>query len=507
MSGDRIVHVNGVRLCVETFGEPRDPAVLLIGGAGSSMDWWEDGFSSRLAVGLRFVIRFNSRDTGRSTSYPPGTPPYTVADLAADAVGLLDRLAVDRAHIVGISMGGAIGQRLAIEHADRVASLTLISTSPAGPGGPANPDLPPMSGELQAFFTQDRPAPDWTDRASVIDYIVQGQRPFTGPHGLDEMHLRELVGRIVDRTTDIQASMTNHWLLDGGTPVRSRLGEITTSTLVIHGTEDPLFPYGHAEALAREIPAARLLPLEGVGHQMPPPGAWDVVIPAILQHTSGGWDEQGDRFAARSLAAGDPTGWFDRLYSAGAAGEVPMPWNRAEPHPLLTQWAQARQLTGTGKRAVIVGCGLGADAEYIAQRGYDTVAFDIADTAIGLVRQRFPDSPVHYLTADLLDPPAQWRRAFDLVVEVITVQALPDPPRHQAIVNVGRLVAPGGTLLVVAAAHDDQGQPIQTPPWPLRRAEVEAFATDGLTPLRIEQVTDPRSPTDRRWRAEFHRPR
>jgi len=130
MSGDRIVHVNGVRLCVETFGEPRDPAALLIGGAGSSMDWWEDGFCSRLAVGLRLVIRFDSRDTGRSTSYPPGTPPYTVADLAADAVGLLDRLAVDRAHIVGISMGGAIGQRLAIEHADRVASLTLISTSP-----------------------------------------------------------------------------------------------------------------------------------------------------------------------------------------------------------------------------------------------------------------------------------------------------------------------------------------------------------------------------------------
>jgi pimeloyl-ACP methyl ester carboxylesterase len=301
MSGDRMVDVNGVRLCLETLGEPRDPAVLLIGGAGSSMDWWEDGFCARLAAGLRLVIRYDSRDTGRSTSYPPGAPPYAVADLAADAVGLLDQLDVARAHLVGISMGGAIGQRLAIEHADRVASLTLIATSPAGPGGPANPDLPPMSDQLRAFLAQDRPAPDWTDRAAVIDHIVQGQRPFAGPHGFDEAHLRDLVGRIVDRTTDIQASLTNHWLVDSGEPVRPRLGEITAPTLVIHGTEDPLFPYGHAEALAREIPAARLLRLQGVGHQMPPPAAWDVVVPAILEHTSAGWDAQ--RRSARGQVA------------------------------------------------------------------------------------------------------------------------------------------------------------------------------------------------------------
>jgi pimeloyl-ACP methyl ester carboxylesterase/SAM-dependent methyltransferase len=509
MGEQRLVQVNGVRLCVETFGAPGDPAILLIGGAGSSMDWWEDQFCSRLAAGLRLVIRYDSRDTGRSTSYPPGAPPYTAEDLAADAVGLLDRLAVDRAHLVGVSMGGAIAQRVAVEHADRVASLTLIATSPAGPGGPANPDLPPMSQALRAWFDQGRPTPDWTDRAQVIDYLVEGQRPFAGPHGLDEAHLRELAARIVDRTTDIQASLRNHWLVDGGSPVRPRLGEITAPALVIHGTADPLFPSGHAEALARELPAAGLLPLEGVGHQLPPPATWEVVIPAILAHTAGGWDAQGDRLAARSLAAGDPTGWFDRLYRAGAAGEVPMPWDRTHPHPLLAEWAQARQLAGTGKRAVVVGCGLGADAEYLAQRGYDTVAFDIADTAIRLARQRVPSSPVRYVTADLLDLPGDWWRAFDLVVEVITVQALPDPPRHQAIVNVGRLVAPGGTLLVIAAAQDgdDPVRPSQAPPWPLRRDEIDAFAADGLTPLWTELVTDPRSPGDRRWRAEFHRPR
>ena len=504
MGGERIVHVNDVRLCVETFGEPSDPAVLLIGGASSSMDWWEDGFCSQLAAGLRFVIRFDSRDTGRSTSYPAGAPPYTGADLVADAVGLLDCLAIERAHIVGMSSGGGIGQVIALEQADRVASLTLISTSPVAPTGPGSPELPPMSDELRAFFTQDRPAPDWNDRAQVIDYLVEGERPFRGRSSFDEGHLRALVGRVVDRTTDIQASMTNHWILGGDTPPLPPLADIVAPTLVIHGTEDPLFPYANAEALAREIPGACLLPLEAVGHQVPPPEAWDAVIPAILRHTSGGWDEQGARLAARALAADDPTGWFDRLYGAG---EVAMPWNRTDPHPLLTQWAQARRLTGTGERAVVVGCGLGADAEYIAGHGYNTVAFDIAETAIRQARQRFPDSPVRYMTADLLDLPAPWLRAFDLVVEIITVQALPDPHRHQAIVNVGRLVAPGGTLLVIAAAQADQPAQVQLPPWPLSRAEVDAFATDGLVALQIEQISDPRSSSGRRWRGEFRRPR
>jgi pimeloyl-ACP methyl ester carboxylesterase/SAM-dependent methyltransferase len=503
----------GVRLCVETFGAQGDPAILLVGGAGGAMDWWDDELCARLAAGLRLVIRYDGRDTGASTSYPAGAPPYTAEDLAGDALALLDRLGVARAHLVGISMGGTIAQRLAIEHPDRVASLTLIATSPGGPGGPANPDLPPMSRELRAFYERGRAAPDWADRDQVIDYLVQGQRPFAGPRGLDEARLRELVARVVDRTTDIEASARNHPMVDGGAPVRPRLGRIAAPTLVIHGTGDPLFPYGHAEALAREIPAARLLPLEGVGHQVPPPDTWDVVVPAILRHTSGGWDAQGDRLAARSLAAGDATGWFDSLYRAGADGEVPMPWDRTFPHPLLTEWAGARRLTGGGRRAVVVGCGLGADAEYVARHGYETVGFDVADTAIRLARARVPGSPVRYVTADLLDLPADWRRAFDLVVEIITVQALPDPPRRQAIVNVGRLVAPGGTLLVVAAADadhdDDDDSPAETgkgPPWPLRRDEIDAFAGDGLTLVRVERVADPRFPDDRRWRAEFRRP-
>lgn len=216
------------------------------------------------------------------------------------------------------------------------------------------------------------------------------------------------------------------------------------------------------------------------------------------------WDDLGDRLATRSIADGDPTGWFDRLYAAGVAGEVSMPWSRQTPHPLLEPWSQ--RLDGRGRRAIVVGCGLGADAEHVAALGYHTVAFDISETAIRSARLRYPDSTVDYQTADLLDLPTAWIHAFDLVVEIITVQALPDPPRRTAIVNVGRLVAPGGTLLVIAAPRDPAGTEVTGPPWPLSREEIDAFATDGLTPVRIEQVADPRDRENLRWRAEFRRP-
>jgi pimeloyl-ACP methyl ester carboxylesterase len=287
MASDRIVQANGVELCVETFGDPGDPAILLIGGAASSMDWWEDDFCAQLAAGQRFVIRYDSRDTGRSTSYPKGSPDYSLTDLADDVIGLLDALKLTSAHLVGVSMGGAIVQWLAVEHPDRVESLTLISTSPGGPGGgPDSQDLPPMSDRLQASFAKPRQPPDWTDRASVIEYLLEGQRRFAGTLPLDEDRVSELAGRAFDRTRDMAASMTNHWVIDGGDSVRDRLGQVGAPTLVIHGTADPLFPLGHAEAMVKEVPGSRLLSLDGVGHQVPPPPVWDVVVPAILKLTS-----------------------------------------------------------------------------------------------------------------------------------------------------------------------------------------------------------------------------
>jgi len=286
MTPERIIHANGVNLCVQTFGAATDPALLLIAGAASSMDWWEDGFCQRLADGSRFVIRYDLRDTGRSTSYPPGQPGYRFDDLVGDAVALLAALQVARVHVVGISMGGAIALHLALDHPDRVATLTLMSTSPGGPGGPDNPGLPPMSPRLQATFSQPAPPPDWTDRDAVIDHQLEQLRLFAGPQGFDDARMRTLIGQSFDRTPNV-ATLNNHWSVGGeGPPLRPRLNQVRVPTLVVHGTDDPLFPIAHAEATAHEVPGAHLLRLEGVGHEMPPAATWDLLVPALLQHTA-----------------------------------------------------------------------------------------------------------------------------------------------------------------------------------------------------------------------------
>ena len=280
-----IVQANGVDLCVETFGDATHPAILLIMGSSASMDWWEDEFCERLAAGSRFVIRYDHRDTGRSVSYKPGAPQYTLHDLAADAASLLDTFGLASAHLVGMSMGGGIAQLVALDHPDRVASLTLISTSPAGPG-PDDPDLPAMSEATVAQFTEAG-EPDWSDRGAVVDYMVHLARVSAGrSRPFDEAAFRDLAGRVFDRTVNNASSMTNHTAMDGGDRWRERLGELSAPTLVVHGTEDPVLPYGHALALAREIPGAELLVLEQTGHEVPR-AVWDVLVPAILEHTSG----------------------------------------------------------------------------------------------------------------------------------------------------------------------------------------------------------------------------
>jgi pimeloyl-ACP methyl ester carboxylesterase len=281
----RLVRANGVDLCVETFGNPTDPAILLIGGIGSSMDWWEDEFCERLAAGGRFVIRYDHRDTGQSVSYPPGEPGYTGADLDSDAVGVLDALGVARGHLVGLSAGGGIGQEMALLHPHRVATLTLIATSPISSVGYP---LPPPKDRMRAHFSNPLPAPDWSDRAAVVEYMLDDWRPYHGTVPFDEPRLRALAERVVDRTVNIASSYTNPALLAGDAAVDRPVREITAPTLVLHGTEDPVFPYPHGEALASEIPGARLVPLPGMGHQYPPPELYDVVVAAILAHTGSG---------------------------------------------------------------------------------------------------------------------------------------------------------------------------------------------------------------------------
>jgi len=288
------MRANGVDLCVETFGDHASPAILLISGGASSMDWWEDGFCRRLAAaGPLFVVRYDFRDTGQSVSYPPGAPEYAGSDLVADAIGLLDALSIEQAHLVGISMGGALAQEAALAYPTRVASLTLIATSPAVPRPPDRPTLPPPAPELAARFADPPPPPDWTNREAVIDYFLDDLRAHEGSIPSDQAALRALVARVVDRTVNMESSLTNHFVLDDGEPVPGRLSDIAAPTLVLHGTEDPLFPLAHGQALAAEIPNARLIRLEGMGHQVPPRPLWDQVISAILEHTTGpgGWGQ------------------------------------------------------------------------------------------------------------------------------------------------------------------------------------------------------------------------
>jgi pimeloyl-ACP methyl ester carboxylesterase len=280
----RMVDAGDVQLCLATFGRDGDPAVLLISGAAASMDWWEPEFCTRLADGGRFVVRYDHRDTGRSTSFPAGRPPYSGAVLQTDVLHLLDALGIERAHLVGVSMGGGIAQALAAHHPDRLLTMTLIATTAAGERASADP-LPPAEPRVREFF--EHPSPAWDDESAVVDYLVEGERAFGGSLEFDEERVRRIAAEVVGRTRDLEASLTNHWVAAGNDETPPfRLADISVPTLVLHGTADPSFPLEHGRALAEEIPGARLVPLEGMGHQVPPPELWNVVVAEILRHSA-----------------------------------------------------------------------------------------------------------------------------------------------------------------------------------------------------------------------------
>jgi pimeloyl-ACP methyl ester carboxylesterase len=277
---ERMIHANGVELCTEPFGDPADPPILLVMGIGASMLWWEEGFCRLLADGGRFVLRYDHRDTGRSVTYPPGRPGYTGADLVADAAGVLDAYGIAAAHLVGVSAGGAFAQLLALDSPDRVRSLVLISTSPATPGERA---LPPPTEAFTRFVTSAEV--DWSDAGSVVGYLVGytrvlagGRRPF------DEAAARQLATREVERARDFSAARNHDAIPDDGRLPPRPLSSITAPTLVVHGTADPMFPLGHGQALANEIPGARLLALQDAGHGVDR-ADWATIVPAIVAHT------------------------------------------------------------------------------------------------------------------------------------------------------------------------------------------------------------------------------
>jgi SAM-dependent methyltransferase len=195
----------------------------------------------------------------------------------------------------------------------------------------------------------------------------------------------------------------------------------------------------------------------------------------------------------------DSSDLFEAMYASAEAGGARPPWDYGAPRPQLVEWVEAQALSGDGREALVVGCGYGADAELLQRLGFRTTAFDFAATAIAGARRTHPASGVAYLVADVLDLPPDWEGRFDLVVESLTVQSMPPAQHSLAARTIAALVAPGGTLLVLATTREDDAE-VTGPPWPLTRAEVEAFAGGGLGIRTIERIEN-----GTWWRAELSR--
>jgi len=208
--------------------------------------------------------------------------------------------------------------------------------------------------------------------------------------------------------------------------------------------------------------------------------------------------------AAEFVAQGNPTGWFEALYREAESGIAVVPWADLAPNPHLVDFWRDHPQKINGP-ALVVGCGLGDDAEQLATWGFQTTAFDISQTAIRAAKKRFPQSKVTYTIANLLAPPPDWSQKFDFVFEAYTLQALPADIRALAATNVAGFVAPRGHLLVVARARD-AGEPAGEMPWPLTRAEFSAFTGAGLSELSFEDyIDDHETPPTRRFRAFYQR--
>jgi SAM-dependent methyltransferase len=212
------------------------------------------------------------------------------------------------------------------------------------------------------------------------------------------------------------------------------------------------------------------------------------------------------QLAAQHLARGDAKGWFEELYREADGDPASVPWADLRPNPNVVEWFAAHPVAGIAQSALVVGCGLGDDAEFLASLGFRVTAFDISASAVAWCRQRFPNSAANYEVGDLVSPRSEWRQAFDFVLEVYTLQVLPAEFRVTAFANLAATVKPGGTLLVICRGRnpeDDRGQM----PWPLLRDELAAFERAGLACESFEDFPDRHDdPPVRRFRAAYRRP-
>ncbi|HVN96064.1 MAG TPA: alpha/beta hydrolase [Syntrophorhabdaceae bacterium] len=267
---------NGIYIEYETYGNSSHRPLLLVGGLSDQLIYWEDDLWKDLAAEGNYIIRFDNRDAGLSTKCEDGRA-YTLDDMADDAAGLLDALKIERAHICGTSMGGMIAQTIAIRHPSRLLSLISIYSTTG------NPDLP--SGDPRVMKLLFAPAP--REREAHIDHMVSLFKAFAGPgFAFDEAWTRMLVGKAFDRSFYPEGTARQVLAVGSQPDRRKALASVTVPTLVVHGTDDPLLPVEGGIDTVQAIPNARLLLIEGMGHDLPHGGAWPEVVEAIAAHIS-----------------------------------------------------------------------------------------------------------------------------------------------------------------------------------------------------------------------------
>jgi pimeloyl-ACP methyl ester carboxylesterase len=272
---ERTIRANGIELWCEDFGAPSDPALLLVMGAGGQAILWPEEFCGALAAAGFHVIRYDNRDTGRSTCFDFARQPYAISDMALDAVAVLDELGVARAHVVGASMGGMIAQTLALQRPARVRTLTSVMSTPFSARvsslmGATDAGELGMHPRLLAVIAQQLAKPPSTpdersDSAVALWRALSGRgEPF------DEAGVRAREARVLARARNIDAAQ-NHQLAIAASPDRlEALRSLRVPTLVFHGDDDPILPLAHGRLTAEAIPGARFVVVEGMGHDLAP---------------------------------------------------------------------------------------------------------------------------------------------------------------------------------------------------------------------------------------------
>ena len=242
---EKIIKTNGIELCTESFGNKKNPAILLVAGATVSMLYWDTEFCQQLSEKGFFVIRYDNRDVGKSTNYEPGSTPYDIVDL---------------------------------KFADRVNSLTLMSS---GPWGDSDPTIPEMDTSILDFHSKAGTV-NWTNEDSVVNYLIQGAELMSGKKQFDKQRSEKLIRAEFNRANNY-ISMFNHAALQGGEEYWNRLNEIKQPTLIIHGTDDKIWHYKNAGFLLEKIKGSNLITLEGTGHELHVDD-WKSIIDGIEKH-------------------------------------------------------------------------------------------------------------------------------------------------------------------------------------------------------------------------------